>query len=409
MTFKVTRDEIDIRAKLSELDKPAGVAGLAMLKAETLEEQFNLIKAGRRRLNINGCMSVWQRGTSMLMPQDSGQYLADRWLFRDSVDATTTYAQSTQVPEGQGFTKSLKISTSDTDTTIGSTQYSRLQYQMEGQDAQQFGYGTKYAKPVTVSFWVKAKVAGKYSISIEVQPGSQYRTCIKSYFIDNADEWEHKVVTFPPLTTHEVEVTNENMGWKVTMPLAVGSSWHDDANEGRWRTDGTYMMGLSGCANPFQLAGDIFFITGVQIEAGSAATPFEHRSYGEELQLCQRYFFKLTSGFQGNTDLGAPLSPTGDNGIMNFAVWDTTNCYGVIHFPIEMRTAPSIANDGSQSEANSFRLYSATATQNTSNFKFMNSSTNRCELVFMHSGFTVGDAGWVRLQNNAELWFDAEI
>lgn len=393
MTFKVTRDEIDIRAKLSELDKPAGVAGLAMLKAETLEEQFNLIKAGRRRLNINGCMSVWQRGTSMLMPQDSGQYLADRWLFRDSVDATTTYAQSSDVPEGQGFTKSAKIYTSDTDTAIGSTQYSRFQYQMEGQDAQQFGYGTKYAKPITVSFWVKSKVAGKYPISIEVQPGSAYRTCIKSYFIDNADEWEHKVVTFPPLTTHEVEVADEDMGWKLTMPLAVGSSWHDDTNEGRWRTDGTYMMGLSGCANPFQQAGDIFFITGVQIEAGSAATPFEHRSYGEELALCKRYYHRLSG------DLGDQYAP------INFWMESAGAMKGAYQYPVEMRDTPSVTVsgswtiDGGSSGNPSVTLlnnHQATAGKSSIRFEFLGS-------------FDVRDGGVLAYGSGGVIEFDAEF
>ena len=410
MAITVTKNEIDIRDKLSELDRPVGVAGHAMMKAETPQEQFNLINAGRRRLSINGCMSIWQRGTSMA-PVPGGQafYLADRFSFRESTDTVANYYQSTDVPPGQGFKYSIKINTTGLDEAIASTQYSRFQYNMEGQDALVFGYGTPEAKPVTVSFWVKSAVAGKYPLSIEV-PDS-YRVCIKSYTIDRQDTWEHKVVTFPPLTSSGVTVgSTTDLGWKLTMPLVVGSAYQDDPFEGKWRTDNTYKMGLSGCANPFRASGDIWFMTGVQIEVGSHATPFEHRSYGEELALCERYFFSLTGGYAGSTYLGSPVSPTGDNGIMNFAVWDTGNCYGVIHFPNSMRVPPSIANDGSQSEANSFRLFSANVNINTSNFKFMNSSTDRCELVFEHNGsLTTGNAGWVRLQNGAELWFDAEL
>jgi len=265
---------------------------------------------------------------------------------------------------------------------------------MEGQDALQFGYGTPEAKPVTVSFWVKSKVAGKYSLSIEVAPGTQdYRTCIKSYVINHADEWEHKVVTFPPLTTHALAVTDHELGWKVTMPLAVGSTWHDDANEGRWRTDGTYMMGLSGCTNPFRLTGDIFFMTGMQIEVGSIATPFEHRPYGEELALCKRYYHRLSGD---NGDQYAPI---------NFWMESAGAMKGSYEYPIEMRDTPTITVsgswtiDGGTSGNPSVTLlnnHQATAGKSAVRFEFLGS-------------FDARDGGVLNYGSGGVIQFDAEF
>ena len=398
MTANVTKEEIIIRDKLSELDRPTGVAGQAMLRAETPQEQFNLISAGRRRLNINGCMSVWQRGTTLNVPDGTGYLLADRWLFRDSVDATCVMSQSNDTPSGQGFKHSLKITTSSTDDAIGSSQYSRIQYNMEGQDALQFGYGTPEAKPVTISFWVKSKVAGKYSLSIEVAPGTQdYRTCIKSYVISHADEWEHKVVTFPPLTTHALAVTDHELGWKVTMPLVVGQQWWDDANEGRWRTDGTYVMGLSGCTNPFRLTGDIFFMTGMQIEVGSVATPFEHRSYGEELDLCQRYFQSHSSG-DLYTGFGNAHANNGSY----------VEIYGYEYIK-EMRAVPDL----SVSAAGDFSIRtSSNAVHGSATSIFLNRpGTQRANISFGSSGLTTGASYHIVANGTATatLNFDAEF
>lgn len=397
MTANVTKEEIIIRDKLSELDRPTGVAGQAMLRAETPQEQFNLINAGRRRLNINGCMSVWQRGTTLNVPDGTGYILADRWLFRDSVDATCVMSQSNDTPSGQGFKYSLKITTSSADDAIGSSQYSRIQHNLEGQDALQFGYGTPEAKPVTISFWVKSKVAGKYPLSIEVAPGTDYRTCIKSYVINHADTWEHKVVTFPPLTTHALAVTDHGLGWKVTMPLAVGSTWHDDANEGRWRTDGTYKMGLSDCANPFQLTGDIFFMTGMQIEVGSVATPFEHRSYGEELDLCQRYY---------------RMYKTPDSSYMPFLNGNTfaSTQFQAAYDATGMREQPTLETSGTASD---YQIYSGIGGQTATGIPYLDAQSRYpiLDIRVPISGATAGQGAWLRVSNNsnAYLAFDAEF
>ena len=296
MAVKVTKPEINLREVISELDKPSGTAGEAMLRADTPQEQFNLIGAGRRNLIINGAMQVWQRGTSAASAPN-GYSTVDRWKIYESSGGAYTSERSTEHPGGGGY--SLKCQVTTADTSIGSNQYAFVETGLEGQDLQQVQYGTSNAKHVTVSFWVKSNKTGTYCVAVYKHAGSgtayMYR---KEYTINSANTWEKKTITIPPLTKSGGNVQNTNTSGFL---LVFGFAWGADfqATDGVWDTN-TSGYGTSNQVNWMDSTSNNFYLAEVQMEVGKVATPFEHRSYGEELALCQRYYEQIFGVFRSD-------------------------------------------------------------------------------------------------------------
>ena len=284
MTVKITKPEINVREQLNELKKPTGVAGEAMLRAETPQEQFNLIGAGRRRLNINGDMEVWQRGTSFTGLTSGNTYTADRYPFKTTSSGTWTLSREADAPSG--FKYSLKALCTSGDSSPNQL---RLYHPIEGQDVNQLAYGTNDAKPVSVSFWVKSNVTGTYSSSLETHISG--RQASLNFTIDSAGVWEKKELTFQGDSGSAITSTN---GTGLTMSVwfgAMSSLGSNGTTDGAWVTDSNYARLTGGLnVNLGATANNYVQITGIQLELGKVATPFEHRSYGEELTLCKRYF-----------------------------------------------------------------------------------------------------------------------
>ena len=319
MVVKVSKPEINVREKISELDKPSGTAGQAMLAAETPQEQFNLIGAGRRRLNINGALNVWQRGTSF-SSASTVTYHADRHQSYNSNTATgvATISKSTDAPSGFGSSYKLQVTTAD--TSVATAAEYGLYHYFEGQDLQGIKKGTPDALPLTFSFWVKSSLTGKFVVELMDNDNSN-RHCNKPYYINSANTWEYKTITFPPDTTGVL--ANDN-----------GNSFHFNF----WHGGGTNYSGSSlqenwgalnqsaradGQVNIYGTNGATWQVTGVQLELGKVATPFEHRFYGEELALCQRYYQRLYYGAGANNA-------------------GYSNSYGTWHgTTVPMRVAPS--------------------------------------------------------------------
>ena len=319
MVVKVSKPEINVREKISELDKPSGTAGQAMLAAETPQEQFNLISAGRRRLNINGALNVWQRGTSF-SSASTVTYHADRHQSYNSNTATgvATISKSTDAPSGFGSSYKLQVTTAD--TSVATAAEYGLYHYFEGQDLQGIKKGTPDALPLTFSFWVKSSLTGKFVVELMDNDNSN-RHCNKPYYINSANTWEYKTITFPPDTTGVL--ANDN-----------GNSFHFNF----WHGGGTNYSGSSlqenwgalnqsaradGQVNIYGTNGATWQVTGVQLEVGKVATPFEYRSYGEELLACQRYYQNLYYGAGANNA-------------------GYSNSYGTWHgTTVPMRVAPS--------------------------------------------------------------------
>jgi hypothetical protein len=290
MTVNVTKPAINLREKLSELDKPAGIAGTEILRADTPQEVFNYINAGRRNLIINGAMQVAQRGTSSNVGRTTGYYTTDRWQFafdNSLTELSCTMAQVSDAPDG--FSNSLKITVDTPETSISGSgdEWFGLYHYIEGQNLQHLAYGTSSAKPITLSFWVKSSITGSYYASFyKNDTASSINTA--EFTINSADTWEYKTITYSGLTSSGID-NNAGEGLRLWIVLACGPD-RANATTG-WKTyaGDLALNAFNGIATTSNAT---FQITGVQLEVGSVATPFEHRSYGEELALCQRYFIK---------------------------------------------------------------------------------------------------------------------
>ena len=322
MVVKVSKPEINLREKLSEVDKPSGTAGQAMLAAETPQEQFNLISAGRRNLIFNGDMRVAQRGTGAFTA--NGDYPVDRWqMISNTTDFTTT--QDSTVPTGKGFTNSIKIQPTATKSPSSST-YARIGYSIEGYDGASLCWGTSGAKSATISFWVRASVTGIYSIG--VKNAAANRSICLEYTIDSVDTWEYKTITFPGVTSGTWEQTNSRFCYIDVWQAGQGSQ---TSTIGTWQTSNTNMS--ENQVNLFTSTSNTFYITGFQMEVGKVATPFEHRHHQEELALCQRYF-------QKNLDEGG-YSPQ----VILHGISATQGHYSWKPY-VQMRARPSVSLNG---------------------------------------------------------------
>ena len=326
MTVKVSKPAINVREELADLKKPTGIAGEAMMRAETPVEQFNLISAGRRNLVLNGGMQVAQRGTSATAAVDTTFSTVDRFKFFLSNANAYTTERSTGHLADTGHDTALKISVTTADTSIASGDYYSFLQPIEAQNVQHLQYGTSSAKEMTLSFWVRATKAGTQALFVTKEDSTK-NNFVQEYTINQSDTWEYKTVTIPPLTASAI--TNDSgTGIRVGWILAYGSTYHT-STIGSWTTN-TNAFSTANAVNNMDTVGNTLYLTGVQLEVGKVATPFDHpRSYGEELALCQRYYYQssLASNLSGNTHAQA---------------YSTTGVIGSFVYKVQMRANPSI-------------------------------------------------------------------
>ena len=300
MTVRVNKSSFNIREKLSELGRKFGLKGSELAAAETVQEARELVSAGRKNLIINGDMQVAQRvayPSTQPGASYSNYYTVDRWRFnvQDTHFGTWTFSQSNTVPAGKGFAYSWKWDCTTADTSLDSGHYGIAEYRIEAQDLQHLEYGTSSAKPVTISFWVKTNKTGTYVFSIFSEDGNRYVS--KSYTVNEANAWEYKTITIEGDTAGTINNDNGD-GFRLWWWLGSGTNFSGGTMQpGVWRSWGSDQNGATPglSVNMADSTSNEWFITGVQLEVGRNATDFEHRSYGEELALCQRYFFKLSN------------------------------------------------------------------------------------------------------------------
>ena len=294
---------------------------------------------GRRRMNINGDMSVWQRGTSFTGLSSGNPLSADRMYFKITSSGTWTLTRESDAPAGTGFTYSLKALCTSADSSANQL---RLYHTFEGQDVTQLAYGTSSAKSLAVSFWVKSNVTGTYSSSLESHITG--RQASLNFTVDSAGTWEKKELIFGGDSASAITATN---GSGITMSIWLGSLASlgtGGTTNGQWVTDSSYTR-LNGGGNVYlgDTANNYLQITGLQIESGDTATDFEHRSYGEELAACQRYYYqfdapgagsKFGSGWASSTtvgmlDLGLPVTMRANPSVTttNCTIWDSSASY----------------------------------------------------------------------------------
>ena len=326
MTVNITKPAINLRSELADLRKPTGVAGEAMLRADTPQEQFNLIGAGRRRLNINGAFNVWQRGTSF-SSASTVTYHADRYQSYNSNNATgvATISKSTDAPSGFGSSYKLEVTTADTSLAIAA-EYGLYHY-FEGQDLQGIKKGTPDAIPLTISFWVKSSLTGKFVVELMDNDNSN-RHCNKPYYVNAANTWEYKTITFPPDTTGVFDNDNGN-SFHFNFWLGGGTNFSGSSLQENWGVLNQSAR-ADGQVNVYGTNGATWQVTGVQLEVGSTASPFAHENYGDTLQKCQRYYRKLSNAADPYKNFAIGRADTGNNASM------------LVDFIVPMRAVPTI-------------------------------------------------------------------
>ena len=288
---------------------------------------------GRRNLLYNGAMQVAQRGTSNASANSLNYYTADRWQTAISNVGGWTQSVENDAPTGSGFRKSLKMLCTSSFTPSASD-YLFLRQKLEGQDLQHIKKGTSSAEQLTVSFWVKSNVTGTYVLALIDEDNSRHAS--KSYTVSASGTWEKKTITFPADTAGVLDNDNGH-SFNVDFWIGAGTVFTSGTLATSWESLVSANRAV-GQTNLAAATNNYWQITGVQLEVGNKATPFEHRSYGEELALCQRYYEK-------SYDMGKNPSPTNDpNGSIN--VWPhTTTAYGIhiyAPFSVRKRTTPTV-------------------------------------------------------------------
>ena len=349
-----------------------------------------------RNLIINGAMQVAQRSSGPITVSDSsneGYSTLDRWFlnFNASPGGALDFSQSTDAPDG--FANSIKLACSTADASHTGTEQILLVQYIEAQNLQQLAYGSSNAKSITISWYMKAvNFSGPISLALETVDGTaEYYVVSKT----PTSSWARYSVTIPGSSSATIN-NDTGSGLRVNFVVAGSSSgtYAAAADSTAWST--TRADYRNDIGNLVSSTSNDFYITGVQLEVGSTATPFEHRSFGDELTRCQRYYYQIKS----------PSAYTR----YAMSTYDTSTDYSaVIPFPIEMRSTPSMSTTGTASNYSIYALNS-NKTSNSVPSITAGSPFNVC-VQGATSSSTVGAAG-VLLDNNAAgtfLGFSAEL
>ena len=298
---------------------------------ETLTNQ----PSGRKNIVTNGAMQVAQRSASVTgLGAASGYHTLDRFSVDIGATASAGRFTMTQTADGpSGFANCLKLDCTTADTSIAAGEALFIQQRFEGQDLQQLKKGTSDAESVTVSFYVKGDQAATYTCELFDHDNS--RAIAQSFAVTT--DWNRIELTFAADTTDPLNDDNA-LSFELAFWLHGGSTYTGGTFSSNAWKDNVQNTRLSDSQTSFFDSTDReFFITGVQMEIGSQATNFEHRSFGEELALCQRYFYV----FGGEE--GAPnLQGYGKGG---------DNTFGFT-YPTNMRASPSGATSGTWQKTN---------------------------------------------------------
>jgi len=263
-----------------------------MSKARQLADLGNVYDDGalsNRNLVINGKFEVNQRNDGSSTAVSVGNsYLIDRFNLYTDATAFAVYSATHEIASDapSGFNKSLKI-TCTSGGAVPATGEVVFRQKIEGYSSSVLNYGSANGESVTVSFWIKASVTGDYGLQFIYYDGTNNNFYVSKYTVNSANTWEYKTVTIPPQTSNPFDNVTNGTGLVVYWDLGEGSDYSGTADAG-WTT--TYRNGLSGGVKLMENTGATWQITGVQLEVGDTATPFEHRSYGDELARCQRYY-----------------------------------------------------------------------------------------------------------------------
>ena len=345
-----------------------------------------------RNIIINGDMSLAQRGTSTASITTTGYYTVDRFQADVTNIGTWTQSQSTDTPTGQGFATSLKMDCTTADASPAAGDLLRITQRIEGQNIQYLKKGTANAESLTLSFWVKSNKTGTYIAELF---DDNSRSISKSYTVNTTNTWEKKTITYEGDTTGTIDNDN-TIGLSLHLWLAAGSTYTSGTLNTTWNSV-TNANRAVGQVNLADSTSNEWYITGVQLEVGSAASDFEFLPHDVNLQRCQRYC-QVYGGDQATQSVavGAASSATGNVVTLKPLV--------------KFRTTPS-ASVSAVADFNYLQL-SPFATANLLSFSLItaNSSSDYVNLDLGISGATANSYQIIRTSNiNARLTISAEL
>jgi hypothetical protein len=280
---------------------------------------------GFRNRIINGDMRIDQRNAGAAVTINGfAVYPVDR--FQGSVRPATGTATAQKVSDApSGFVESLRLTQASVTAQASDDIYGLIQ-KIEGYNVADLNFGSASAKTFTLSFWVKSSVTGSFGLALQ-NINATRRSYVTTYTVNAANTWEQKTITVAGDTSGTWETTNST-GLTVQWDLGSGSDYQTSTLNA-WQTANVFQA--SGATRWIATAGASWQITGVQLEAGSVATPFERRPFGTELALCQRYFQKLNALTTNNNRIAFGLADS------------TSRVRTAIPLPVELRAAPTVS------------------------------------------------------------------
>jgi hypothetical protein len=362
---------------------------VAVAAGGSVAAAFNSNGVFFRNRIINGDMRIDQRNAGAAVTT-SGAFPVDRFAITNTSDGAFSAQQDSSVPTGSGFVNSVKVTATTADATLTAAQTLNFSQGVEGTNVADLMWGTASARPVTLSFWVRSSLTGTFGGSLRNNGGA--RSYPFSYSISVADTWEYKTVTIPG-DTSGTWLTTTGLGVQVVFGLGAGPDRSGTA--GAWVS--ANVVAPTGAVSVIGTLNATWYVTGVQLETGSVATPFERRPFGTELMLCQRYYYRMKA--------------TGVNAFFGTGLVDTTtNALFITTFPVSMRTAPSALDQ--TGTATDYRVTTGGANIVCSSVPVFASGevfSVRTQFV-VASGLTVGQAMIGRSEtSNAYLGWSAEL
>jgi hypothetical protein len=338
-----------------------------------------------RNVVINGAMQVAQRGTSTASISTGGLFTVDR--FYHQINALGTYTDSVEndAPTGSGFRKSHKILCTTANASPAAGAFHLVEHRIEGQNLQQFLKGTASAKQFSLSFWVKSNVTGTYIV--ELLDTDNNRQVAASYAVSASATWEKKTITFPADTTGAFDNDNAS-SLIIGFWLGAGSDFTSGTLQTTWASTTNANRAVGG-TNLAAATNNYWQITGVQLEAGAVATPFEFEQYGETLQKCQRYYIRFVD----------------DSSVLGVGFYqDSTLFLSTVHFPTTLRVSPTAVQINAVSVRN-FDGGSSTVTTPATE----RAGTNSIVLYGYTSAKTTKDPGFMTIASGGYFAVSAEL
>ena len=347
-----------------------------------------------RNIIINGDMSLAQRATSVTSITTGGYKTVDRFDLAYGSIGTWTQTQSTDVPNGQGFSNSIKMDCTTADASPAASDYLYISQKVEGQNLQYLKKGTSNAESLTASFWVKSNKTGTYIFQLWDQTND--RIISKSYTISSSNTWEKKSVTFAGDTTGAFANSNAE-ALRAFWWLGTGSDFSSGTLATSWQSRVNANRAV-GQVNLGDSTSNEWYVTGLQLEAGSVASDFEFLPVDVNLQRCYRYYRTLV-----------PLNTENEGFSMGFYTANNNGRFAM-HLENPMRTTPTL---DIVTGTDYFKIFSAGGGDDELNsFSIMGNSTERFVIANNtgEASGTAGQAGYAQSSSNsAYLGLEAEL